>query len=302
MTKKRKREINQVKIQKMDVRKVLFLILTVVIVLAGKLQAQVFPVNVQGQLIPPNSLKYGDYFETRGNDVIYTVTLNDPERETVQVRYRLTIRNNNSVVLFTKKQLNSDIITLERGIPEMVTGNDLTFLFNNLKARQSQSIPEFLPEGLNGICLQIIDVQTGAIISNRGCAQGFFNFAQPPRLQSPVCDVEIQQTETQNILFNWLPLHNASGNPINSVQYNFSIVEIGPGVQNPKDAFDAGAYHYQTTLLNTNSFIYSDAEPILEQGKSYAWRVRAIALDDMGDSQPLFANSGFSEICTFSYA
>ena len=262
---------------------------------------QVFPVNVSGQLIPPNSLRVSDYFTgERDNDLMFTVSLNDPVEEMRQVKLQLVVESNGGVIL--RSDLGqAPIITLDRNFPEMYTGADLAPYFNTLRNAQGQGVPLFLTPGLNGFCLEVRDLATDKVISNRGCASGFFNLAQPPILQSPSCDVEIEQSETQNLTFSWLPMHNASGNPINDLNYIFQLVEVPEGFQNPKDAFDAGFFVHTEEVRNMTALLYTEAEPLLEVGKQYAWRVRAQALAMDGAIVPLFDNNGYSSICTFSY-
>ena len=262
---------------------------------------QVFPVAVTGQLMPPNSLRINDYFTgMRDNDLMFTVMLNDPIQQTRQVKYQLLVESDGGVILRSNLDL-APIVTLDRDFPEMLTGADLAPYFSTLQNVNGTGIPLFLPPGLNGFCIEVHDVATDKIISNQGCARGFFNLAQPPILQSPTCDVEIENTETQNLSFNWLPMHNASGNPINDINYQFQLVRIPEGFQNPKDAFDASQFVYQTNVRNMTGLLYTEAEPLLERGEIYAWRVRAQALTMDEQVIPLFDNNGYSAICTFSY-
>ena len=262
---------------------------------------QVFPVSVSGQLIPPNSLRIQDYFTgMRDNDLMFTVALNDPVAETRQVKLQLKVESDGGVIL-TSDLSRAPIITLDRNFPEMYTGADLAPYFLTLNNAQGSGVPLFLTPGLNGFCLEVVDVATNKVLSNRGCALGFFNLAQPPILQAPACDVEIEQTETQNLAFSWLPMHNASGNPINTIDYQFQLVEVPEGFQNPKDAFDAGLFIHTERIRNMTALLYTDAEPLLERGKTYAWRVRALAISMDEQVIPLFDNNGYSSICTFNY-
>ena len=268
--------------------------------LVGSAQ-EIFPVNVTGQLIPPNSLRINDYFTgMRDNDLMFTVALNDPVQETRQVKFQLQVESGGGVIL-ASDLAQAPMVTLDRNFPEMLTGADLAPYFATLMNTNGSGIPLFLPPGLNGFCLEVHDIATDKIISNQGCARGFFNLAQPPILQAPACDAEIENTETQNLTFSWLPMHNASGNPINDINYIFQLVEVPEGFQNPKDAFDAGLYVYTADIRNMTALLYTDAEPLLERGTRYAWRVRAQALTMNQEVIPLFDNNGYSAICTFSY-
>ena len=267
-----------------------------IMIAASSLTAQITaPVQITGQLIPPHSLRVGDYFNERSSDLMFAVTLVDPVETTRQVQLRLTVQTDGGTVLATPAGF-APLLTLDQNIPLMLDGSDLLPYWQNIQpVNGSGVVPTYLPAGLNGICLEVIDVVSGKVISNRGCAQAFFVLAQPPRLQSPVCDGDIEATETQNILFNWLPMHTGSGALISSVRYEFEMVEMGPAFQNAQDAFNAGMVIYSQELFDQTSINYTDADTPLERGKTYAWRVRANALTMDMQEAPLFANNGYSE-------
>jgi len=125
---------------------------------------------------------------------------------------------------------------------------------------------------------------------------GNFERNPVPILQQPLCGVELPLPETQNLLFNWTPMHLGNINAPSLVEYEFELVEMLPGIVNPNDGFDNALQVYQGTTTSP-SFLYTQSEPLLEPNKVYAWRVRAY--DPMGSD--VFQNEGKSLVCTFSY-
>src|SRR5690606_10954683 len=53
--------------------------------------------------------------------------------------------------------------------------------------------------------------------------------------------------------------------------------------------------------VRINSYLYSLADPILEEGNTYAFRVTARASRAAGSAPLNFRNNGHSEVCTFEY-
>lgn len=266
--------------------------------LVGNLQAQqIFPVHVNGVLIPPHSLTLSDYNFDRAQDIMFFLTLQDPVERNRRVKLRFTVLHNGTEILTTDPNYNPPPITLDKDIPLMIDGNDLAGYLNpnNLVNLAGESTSVLLPEGFNAFCLEVIDLERNVPISDRVCMTGFFELSDPPLLNTPICNEVLPWTETQNIIFNWLPQHLSSINPPLDVQYEFKLVQVLPD-QNPYDAFLFSAPIFEQTVF-TPSLLYLDDAPLLEPGVMYAWRVRAFD----GQGGDLFSNNGYSEVCTFSF-
>ena len=70
------------------------------------------------------------------------------------------------------------------------------------------------------------------------------------------------------------------------------------GYYNINDAFESALRVY-TTTTPVPSVIYGPAEPLLDPGNLYAWRVRALSV--LHPTSLLFQNEGYSEVVAFFY-
>lgn len=274
------------------------IILVLSLGLPGSLLAQqVFPVQVTGMLIPPNSLTLSDYASQRSNDIMYTLTLRDPIESSRLVKFRLIIENNGQEIMRTDPNFNAFPILLERDVPLMIDGGDLApyFQSGNLINTSGDPAGLLLPEGFNAICLEVIDLERNVPISNKSCARGLFENADPPILINPRCGAMIDWAETQNMLFHWI-LPPSSNTATLMVEYEFTLVSVRDG-QAPEEAFIAiPSQRILQETVNTTTFRYLEGQPMLTPGETYAWRVRAIDL--MGSD--LIDNDGYSPVCTFT--
>jgi hypothetical protein len=161
-----------------------------------------------------------------------------------------------------------------------------------------------IPEGSYTVCLQVLDYQTGAPLSQpapTGCSNPF-NVMQinPPTLIAPVCEANINGTMPQNMIFTWLP---APGVPPNT-QYRLKIVELVPNTRNANEAMNSATTPaFFETTTNAYSFFYGPAQPPLKDGKKYAWRITALnpTGSGTGSQRSNFQNNGNSEVCSFVY-
>ncbi len=259
---------------------------------------QVFPVNATAALLPPHSLVLSDYANERSQDMLFTVTLNDPVEPTRDVYFKLTVKHNGQDIMVTDPNFVPMPMQLSQFTPELITGSELApYLQSHALIRTNGGDGSTsLPEGFNKICLEVIDLQRGIPISNQACASGFFQELETPIPELPACGLEIPYSETQNFMFRWLPRHFGLPNAPAMVEYEFTLVELLPGTLDPNDGFDQAFQMYQTTTLSP-TLLYTVSEPQLEEGKWYAWRVQV--KDPMGSN--VFENNGFGPVCTFFY-
>jgi hypothetical protein len=117
---------------------------------------------------------------------------------------------------------------------------------------------------------------------------------ESPVILQPVCGQRIKVKTPQTINFNWtIP----SGSPVNT-QYNLKIIEIWPSGRNVNDAFQSAIQPvFFEKTINVNSYLFSASDPVLIDGKQYAFAV--IAIDPA--NKVTFRNKGVSEVCSFSY-
>ena len=275
-------------------------ILTILLSIIGLYQVQaqqIYPVQATGSMIPPYSLTISDYASTRSQDLMYTLTLNDPIEPSRQVYFRVKVKHNFQTIYQTDPNFATQPMTLQQFQPTMITGADLALYLNTnaLQAVAGTPVSNLLPEGFNQICLEVMDFERRVPISREICVGGFFKTLDAPLLDLPTCDGTTNISTTQNLMFRWQPRHLGQPNAPSLVQYIFKLVELQPGFTNPFDVFDVSPQIY-TTTLTTPTFFYTDLEPQLEDGKTYAWRIQA--QDPAGSN--VFQNEGKSPVCSFT--
>lgn len=259
---------------------------------------QVFPVQVSGTLIPPYSALLSDYAEARSQDIIYTLTLNDPIEASRNVYFRITIISNGQEIMTTNPNFIPPPFQLLQFTPTMVTGTELAAYFQpqNLISLRGGQASNALPDGFNQICLEVIDFERQVPISQQVCRGGLVRRLEPPLIEIPRCGQALQVAPMQPIMFRWMPRHLGLPNTPPIVDYEFTLVKLLPGIADPNDGFVSAIQILQTNIT-TPTFIYDERFLPLEDGEWYAWRVRA--KDPAGSN--LFDNSGYSQVCSFLY-
>lgn len=260
---------------------------------------QVWPVQVTGSLVPPHSLNLGVYGAERTQDLTFNAMLKDPVQASIDVRLSLSIEQNGKIIYQTDPNYLGMPITLNQFQNIVLDGNALRSYLNNqaLTGANGSGIGSLeIPEGFNQICLQIYGVERNVPISNKFCMSGNFRLNQPPQIVKPSCGEKLKMPPSQNMLFNWQPMHLGSPNSPGAVEYEFELVQLPQGTFNANDVFDSALKIYTTKSFSA-SLIYTQAEPPLEPNKVYAWRVKAASV--MYPSSKLFQNDGISQICTF---
>nr|WP_288931387.1 fibronectin type III domain-containing protein [uncultured Allomuricauda sp.] len=259
--------------------------------------AQIYPVQVTPQIVPPYSFKLSDYTTTTQEKLFVNLLLTDAQESGRQVRLKLFVEGpgiNFQSVDFVSGALP---IVLDGGINQRLTNLDLQAYFNlnNLVGISPKQYGEQLPEGQYRFCFEVYDQFSGQRISNRSCANVYLVLNDPPLLNVPFRGDLVTAQNPQNIIFNWTPRHiNAP-----AVQYEFTLKELWDTGMDPQAAFLASPPLYQTTTYAT-TLHYGPAQTPLLEGKTYGWQVRAFVSDGI-TSTSLFRNNGLSEIYHFAY-
>ena len=259
--------------------------------------AQIYPVQVTPQIVPPYSFKLSDYTTTTQEKLFVNLLLTDAQESGRQVRLKLFVEGpgiNFQSVDFVSGALP---IVLDGGINQRLTNLDLQAYFNlnNLVGITPKQYGEQLPEGQYRFCFEVYDQFSGQRISNRSCANVYLVLNDPPLLNVPFRGDLVTAQNPQNIIFNWTPRHiNAP-----AVQYEFTLKELWDTGMDPQSAFLASPPVYQTTTYAT-TLHYGPAQTPLLEGKTYGWQVRAFVSDGVS-STSLFRNNGLSEIYHFAY-
>jgi TANFOR domain-containing protein len=264
---------------------------------------QLHPVQVTTQLVPPYSVYLSDY-ATPGNDKLRLVIIQrDITKPSYQIRLQVSVELNGKTIFQTSPLFSPAPITLDAGIPTIISGNDLQPYIDSRNLdfiginRDDYERTKALPEGNYQICVTAYDYHRQDVaVSLPGCSFFFLAKDEPPIVNFPPCGTAIPFQNPQQIIFQWLPRNTSSANSANNTEYEFSLYESRPAGRNPNDVVLSSPVVYQTTTENTQ-VIYSISEPILLENMNYVWRVRAI---DKGGKDS-FRNNGYSEVCTFSY-
>ncbi|MEM7548840.1 MAG: hypothetical protein AAF363_04150 [Bacteroidota bacterium] len=261
--------------------------------------AQRFPVTTNIQLIPPFSTNLEDYASAGTDKLFVTATFNDFSVPSFNVKLQFTLTNGN-ISLETNPNAVFPPINLIPGQTEQFSGLDLIdyFNYNNMiisGISLDRIIENGLPEGIYQFEVQVLDFNSGTPISNEAFSNATVILNDPPQITFPQCGSRILDIEPQNIAFQWLPLHLGSPNSAFSTEYDIILTEVPEGL-NPEEAVRSGLPIFETTT-NINNFLYDPASPLLENGKTYAYRVRARDSENLG----LFKNDGFSDVCWFTF-
>ncbi|MDC1285516.1 hypothetical protein N8Z33_02390, partial [Flavobacteriaceae bacterium] len=268
------------------------------ILLSTKLFAQIYPVNASPILIPPYSLKISDYQTTAAEKLFVNLLLTDVSEQQRQVRLRMTIEGQGFVIRNSDVVIGASPIFLDGGINTRLSNLDLRpyFELQNLQGISPQQYQDPLPDGLYRFCFEVFDFFSGQPLSSaNGCAMAYLQVNDPPYLNLPTPAELIPARIPQNIIFNWTPRHLNATN----VDYEFTIKELWDKGQNPQAAFLASPVWFQRNTRATTLLLGPGDAQLLE-GKTYAWRVRAIVSDGISETS-VFRNDGYSEIYHFVY-
>ncbi len=272
-------------------------------ILSFQLTAQIFPVQVSTQLIPPYSVYLPDYAVAGSDKLRLIIVQKDLVEPSYSLRLHMTVEWNGKVIMRTSPQFMPTPIVVSPGVPTIIGGTELAPYLDSKNidftgySREQYERTRSLPEGSYKICFTAFDYGRPDVqVSNEGCNFYFFSKNEPPLINMPACGSKINMLQPQQVIFNWLPRNTASPNSVVSTEYELSLYEVRPKGRNPNDIVlsTAPVYKVKTDLT---TWIYGPADPPLLEDMQYAWRVQAI--DKEGRDQ--FRNQGFSEVCTFFY-
>lgn len=266
--------------------------------------AQVYPVQLSAQLIPPYSGYLPDYADPSSEKLKIILQFNDLTTPQYNIRLKLEIKGN-GFTLVTKQLFNPPPISLQSGVPLLLSGADLAPYLNSnnldfVGINQNQYEQRMaLPEGYYSVCVKAYDYYNpGNIqVSNESCSQAWFLLNDPPFLNLPQCGLSVTPQNPQNIIFQWTPMNMSSPNSVLNTDYEFALWEVRPDSSvNPNQVVLSTAPIFSTTT-NQTIFNYGIAEPPLNLYMKYVWRVRAKDIS----GRDWFKNNGYGQICTFVY-
>lgn len=266
-------------------------------------QMQVYPVSVTTRLIPPYSVNISDY-AAPGCEQLKVIIL---QRDLTQAPYllylKMQIELNGKVIIRTSPEYVPPTLTIEPGIPTVISGTDLAVFFDpsNMEfsgySREAYLRSKVLPEGSYVISFTAYDfTRRDVALSQGGSMFCYLAKTDPPVLNLPFNNAVVRGLNPQNINFQWLSGSTSSPNFAFSTGYRFELFEMRTGGINPADIVQntRPIYVCETDLKNIN---YSIEDPILEKGMRYVWRVKAF---DRNGSDYI-RNAGYSEVFSFLY-
>ena len=223
------------------------------------------------------------------------------------VRLYLSIKGNNGITIQSRSgNVTQEVISLNAGIPYMLSGFDLEpyFRYENLDFSGITANAVFnrgLPEGNYRFCIRIVGLNGNFISSDDpiGCSNLVnIRMFEPPQLINPQCGIKIKSTPAQAIVFSWAPSPGAPPN----VAYTLRLVEMLDRHKDPNDALLTATTpaFFETTIVGATTFLYGPAQPVLEPGRKYAWQVIA-GLNGEGTGGWQFRNRGRSVACSFTF-
>lgn len=267
-------------------------------------------VNISLQISPPYSPYLSDYFSIQNKTLAIITNMG---RGSYNLKLIGKIEGDNGVVITTgQNATGARAFALQPGTTKTITGNELGTYFdiNNISVsgitKQELISGGGLPEGNYTMCVQAFSVDDNEIVSAdepSGCSAPFSVFSvDPPVIISPLCDGEIEENPGQNIVFSWSPPSRISPN----TKYLLRMAEVNPGTRNPNDALlSATSPQFFEKILQTNSYVYSLADPRLKPGKNYAFLVVAFESRTIAGERDAivnaYRNGGQSEVCSFTY-
>lgn len=260
--------------------------------------AQVYPVQVSPVIHMPYPAHLSDYANTMASaeQMQLLLTLTDVNEFQRQVRLEVSIKGNNITAKSRQIINGATPIYLDGGVPLRLSTAELApyFKLENLEGISAQAYARQLPAGIYSFCFTVYDYLSGQRLSNTTCRQVQIILYEPPILNLPQNHSNIVFSEPQNIVFNWTPRHIGAFN----TEYELSLVEIWDNSAPSQAVFLASPPLYTATTTAT-SMVYGPADPLLIEGKTYAWRIQAKAKQGI-DYISLFENEGYSEIFTFT--
>lgn len=272
-------------------------------------QSTRYPANVSPVLKTPYSLFLSDYTDPAKDQLAATVVFNDYNESEWTFKLKLTLEGYDIKLETVDDFQPSQPITVSPGEPVTFTGSDWTeyFDFRNLNVTGPASNELYnsgrLPEGGYTLYLEVLDYETGEVLSRETSVTWWMELANPPLLILPADEGYINPASTQ-ISFTWQLFSTSSLNDVLGTEYQLTIWEITDNTVSMNDINPLSAVQngqtlqiFQSDIVTATSYIYGPADPALEKGKAYIYQIQAFD----PDGKDSFKNSGKSEFRRFYY-
>ena len=146
------------------------------------MSAQIYPVQVTPQLIPPYSLKLSDYQTTSSEKLFVNILLTDTQDSGRQVRLKMYIEGRGLNIQTLDFVAGATPIFLDGGVNLRLSNLDLRpyFSLNNLLGITPQQYNQTLRDGRYEFCFEVYDQFSGKRLSQKRCASVFLILNDPP--------------------------------------------------------------------------------------------------------------------------
>ncbi len=269
--------------------------------------AQTYPLSVTVNIAPPYTNRWQDY-TGNGNRIQVRVTNNTSQPFNFYLSGTfLKIPERNIGVQALATPIPNQRLNIAGGINMMsvYSGTQLAqFFVSSATSVQAVGLTDeelsrgVMPEGTYQLCLVAYDNQ-GQPLSNplEGCSAPIqISWLLPPRLTMPLCESIVRANPVQQVTFNWTPPSGA-GLVASQMAYRYTLVEVPEGMD-PNYALNNATYPVLDTTVPVTSLNYTNANPPLISGRTYAWRVQAL---DRSSTIGML-NNGLSQPCSFTYS
>ena len=266
-------------------------------------QVQVYPVSVTTQLIPPYSVNLADYAAPGCEQLKVIIVQRDLTQPPYSLYLKMEISLNGRIIIQTSAQYVQPPLVLEPGLPTIISGFDLYPFFDpqNMDfigySRETYLRTKSLPEGAYNIKFTAYDyARREVVLSSGGSMYCYLAKTEPPALNLPFNNTGIPSTPSQYITFQWLSRNVFSANSSLSILYRFELFEMRLDGRRPDQIVQSSRPIF-TSETGRTTLAYTIADPQLEVGMRYAWRVKAFDTE----GRDYIRNSGYSEVFNFVY-
>ena len=178
-------------------------------------QIQVYPVSLTTQLTPPYSVNLADYVAPGCEQLKLIIVQRDLTQAPYMLYLKMEIALNGRVIIRTSPQYIPPPLTLDPGIPTVISGSDLYPFFDppNMEfmvedIRETYLKTRILPEGAYVISFTAYDfTRRNVALSGGGSMFCYLAKTDPPLLNFPLNNTGVPSSTSQFINFQWLSPH-----------------------------------------------------------------------------------------------
>jgi hypothetical protein len=208
----------------------------------------------------------------------------------------------NGITVESKSLFVHEPVYLNGNEIQTLNGSDLEAFFNpdNLSfsgySKTQYQRNGRLPEGVYTVGFELYDVLRKVKVSSVKSSVLFMFLNEVPMLNLPGNTQMISSAGTQAVNFSWTTRHSPMSASFFTPSYQFEMWEITPEGRNAYEVVK-GTRPFYVNTLSSPYMAYGVAEPQLQPGRTYAWRVR----ETDPEGRTLFKNDGYTEVYTFTY-